>query len=127
MSNLVDAQTGGVHQTQQDVVSAGALFLGGRAPASWRLLRGDEERVDVDLDWMCSARVSFSFGRLTTRPTSKGKVAQAVAESEQRLQRRDFARTRGRGEMVESVHPALDVGDGRAAQRLAGKLRKSAA
>jgi hypothetical protein len=66
----------------------------------------------------------LSLGRLTTRPTSKGRSAESVAESAQRSNRRDLARTGSGGKVLESVHPGLNVADGHRAQRLAHKVEE---
>ncbi len=118
MGDLVDAQASGVPEAQEEVVSSRACFLDRRAATSWRLLRGGEQLEDVALGQDALGQGVLQLGPLDDATDVEGQVAEVVAAAEQRLHRRDFARPRAGGEMVEGVHPGLDIADADRTQRL---------
>jgi len=80
--------------------------------------------VDVALGQDALGQGVFQLGPFDDAADVERQVAQAVAEPEQRFDRRDFSRTRGGGEVLQGVHPGLDVGDGDRAYRLADEAEK---
>ena len=80
---------------------------------------GDEEFVDVALGQDPLGQRVFEFGPLDDAADVERQIAQAMAEAKQRLHRRDLSRTRCRRQVVEGVHPGLDIAHRHRAQRLA--------
>ncbi len=90
-----------------------------RASASWRLLRGDKQPVDVAFGQDALRQGVLEFGPLDDAADIERQVGEAVAEAKQRFHRRDLSRARTGGEVLEGVHPGLDISQCHRAQRLA--------
>jgi hypothetical protein len=94
-----------------------AAFLDRRAPAGRRPVRSNQKLMDVAFGQDALGQRVFQLGSLDHAADVEGQVAEAVAEAEQRFHRRNLARTRSGGEVLEGIHPGLDVADGHRAQR----------
>jgi hypothetical protein len=73
VSDLVNAQSSGVQQAEEHIISPRAFLLEWRALKRGRLVGGDEETVNVAFGQDPLGQRVFRLQRLTTRPTSKGR------------------------------------------------------
>ena len=89
------------------------------------MLRGGKQLEDVALGQDALRQRVFKFRAFDDAADVERQVAEAVAETEQRFDRRDFSRPRTGGEVLEGIDPGLDVADVDRAQRLAHKREET--